>query len=131
MSEKHLNINLEKLQSESVNDGGIWRFLELPIQNTRNLKEFFKTKAEEVKINSVFNERTKEFLSDSIDHWSAYSGPCSECSENSNHYNKLKASFINNIFDFIDKKVPVNVYCVENLDSRLNAPRFPRDQEPS
>jgi len=115
-----LNIDLEKLQSESVNNGGIFRFIKLPVQNEVNLKESFENNIEEAKLISVFNERTKEFIGESIEHWSLYSGPCPERTENSKNFDSLKVNFVNDLFRFIDAKGLIDIYRVENSDFWLN-----------
>ncbi len=120
MTANDLNIELEKLQSESVNNGGIWRFLKLPLPNKENLNEFLKNIVEEAKLDSIFKERAKELIIESIDHWSSYSGPCPERTENSQYYDKLKVNFVNNLFRMIDEKGSTKIYRVENLDSWLN-----------
>jgi len=119
MTQNNLNIDLQKLQSESVNNGGIWSFIELPSLDEENINEYFKSISKEVKIESIFNENTKELIIDSIDYWSAFSGPCPEHSENTIHYNKLKETFMNNHFQFINKNGIIDIYRVEHLDSWL------------
>jgi len=120
MTENDINIELEKLQSESVNNGGIWRFLKLPIPDNNNIKDYFKNFQKGVKLDTVFNSKTKELIMESIDHWSSYSGPCPERNKNSVNFDKLKVNFVTNLFDFVEEKGIINIYSVENLDSWFN-----------
>ena len=120
MTENDLNIELEKLQSESVNNGGIWRFIKLQLPNNKDIKDYFKSIEKEAKLDTVLNSKTKELLIESIDHWSSYSGPCPERNKNSINFDKLKVSFVNNLFGFIEEKGIIDIYRVEKLDSWLN-----------
>jgi hypothetical protein len=120
MTENDLNIELEKLQSESVNNGGIWRFLKLPLPNKENIKDYFKNIEEGAKFDIVFNSKIKELVMKSINHWASYSGPCPERTENSVNFDKLRIIFVNNLFCFVEEKGIIDVYRVENLDSWLN-----------
>ncbi|WP_299628342.1 hypothetical protein [uncultured Tenacibaculum sp.] len=120
MTENDLNNELEKLQSESVNNGGIWRFLKLPIPDNNNIKDYFKNTEKDVRLDSVLNSRTKELIMESIDHWSSYSGPCPERTKKSVNFDKLKVSFVNTLFAFVEKKEIIDLYRVENCDSWLN-----------
>ncbi|MEW7279191.1 hypothetical protein ABW636_11415 [Aquimarina sp. 2201CG1-2-11] len=121
MTESDLDSELEKLQSESVNNGGTWRFLRLPIiQNKEDLKEFFKTIDIVVNMDSVNNKKVKKIIEESIDHWSLYSGPCPERTENSKEFDKLKIDFVKNLFRLIEEQDIIDIYRVENIDLWLN-----------
>ena len=119
MNVTDLNNELEKLQSESVNNGGIWRFIEFQIPNNNNIKDYLNID-KKVKLDTVFNSRTKEIIMESIDHWSSYSGPCPERSKNSVNFDKLKVSFVNTLFDFVEEKGIIDVYRLEKFNSWLN-----------
>lgn len=120
MTANDLNNELEKLQSESVNNGGIWRFSKLPIPDNNNIKDYFKNTEKDVRLETVLNSRTKELIMESIDHWSSHSGPCPERTKKSVNFDKLKVSFVNTLFAFVEKKEIIDIYRVENCDSWLN-----------
>jgi len=104
MTENDLNIELEKLQSESVNNGGTWRFLKLPLSPIENILDYLKNIDKKVKINTIFFSNTKKIITESIEHWSLYSRACPDRTENSINFDKLKVTFIYNLFHFIEEK---------------------------
>lgn len=128
MTEKELNIELEKLQGECVNNGGIWNFSKLALDRNISLIELYQNMSGKVKITSVQNNEKEEIIKSSIDNWSTYSGPCPERNENSSNYEKLKTDFINNLFRFIAKKEVIEIMKIENFDSyRIEIFEFDND----
>lgn len=120
MNPQQLDKNIEKLQAESVNNGGIFRFLELPITESANLVSSLLEKSHSVKLVTIPNDQSKELISDQIEHWSMYSGPCPERHQNSPEFTNLKTDFIKDLYDFLNTNCLLNVYQVECLDSWLN-----------
>ena len=53
MTEKELNIELQELQAESVNNGGIWGFSMSALDRNIRVIELYQTISGEVKITSV------------------------------------------------------------------------------
>lgn len=97
MIEKELHIELEKLQEESTNNGGIWRFSKLALNRNISLLKLYQTMSGEVKITSVRNNQKGKIIKSSIDNWASFSGLCPERTENSSNYEILKTNFINKL----------------------------------
>ena len=115
-----LDISLGKLQSESVNNGGTFRFREFPIQVGLNLESTLNKNHPSLKITSISNNNLKDFLIQKIDHWSLYSGPCPERNENTREYKELRTHFAEELLYFLNSKKLVNTYKIENIDAWLN-----------
>lgn len=116
MTVDHLDKKLDKLQAQSVNNGGIFRFRPLAIPADRNLENFLLSLSKEVKAASIQNEQAKVLIGQRIDHWSLYEGPTPERKENTKEYEGLRREFVNDLFDFLDLEELIEVFQVENLD---------------
>jgi hypothetical protein len=120
MNPSQLDGNLEELQAESVNNGGIFRFVELPINEPVNFENNLQKISHDVKLISIHSDQQKNIIAKQIDYWSMHSGPCPERSENTMKFDILKTKYLKDLFFFLNKENLLNIYQVENLDTWLN-----------
>ena len=120
MTEAQLDTQLDKLQSETINNGGIFRFVKLPLLNKRQLEEFAVEGSEGFVFTPIAREGAKTTLSKALDHWAKVEGPAPERRENSSTYESSKRDFLNRLFEFLGEKKLNGISHIENTSSLLN-----------
>jgi len=119
ISETQLDTKLSILQQETVNNGGIWRFMKLPIPAQENIEEFLLHQSPSLELRLLPEEGIETYLREKIDKWSTYVGPSPSRTENSSQYERLKLAFLEELLHFIELKGLKKVYRVEGLDNWL------------
>lgn len=116
INETQLDNQLSTLQEQTINNGGIWRFLQLPIPAQENFEDFLRLQSNTLELTPLPAEGIKTYLSEKIDSWSSYEGPSPSRRANSDEYERLRLAFLEDLLHFIESKGLKKVYRVEGLD---------------